>query len=158
MPALVRTPCFPVFSCGGSGLYFSLKKEQASRETGQGLIPKFALLEQSEIQEHWKRILERLESQFGQKPDLNGVLFIIGIRELGMLPEKKFTKEEKVSLMHIAVCKVLSYSGYYELNGMDQDGWPIWENRIPLPFVSVFEQETMLRRHVVEYFLNEQII
>jgi len=118
----------------------------------------FARLETVEIQENWKVIQERLETQFGQKPDLNGVLFIIGIRELGILPEKKFSKEEKVSLMHIAVCKVLSYSGYYELKGMDQDGWPVWENSIPLPFVSVFEQETMLRRHVVEYFIREQLI
>lgn len=118
----------------------------------------FARLETIEIQEIWKVIQERLETQFGQKPDLNGVLFIIGIRELGILPEKKFSKEEKVSLMHIAVCKVLSYSGYYELKGMDQDGWPVWENSIPLPFVSVFEQETMLRRHVVEYFIREQLI
>jgi hypothetical protein len=115
-------------------------------------------LETAEIQSYWKQIQEQLESRFGQKPDMNGVLFIIGIRELGQLPEKNFSKEEKVSLMHIAVCKVLSYSGYYELTGMDQDGWPIWENRIPLPFVSVFEQETMLRRHVVEYFINEQLI
>jgi len=118
----------------------------------------FAILETVEIQENWKVIQERLETQFGQKPDLNGVLTIIGIRELGILPEKKFSKEEKVSLMHIAVCKVLSYSGYYELKGMDQDGWPVWENSIPLPFVSVFEQETMLRRHVVEYFIREQLI
>jgi hypothetical protein len=124
----------------------------------RGAIPKFAALETAEIQSYWKQIQEQLESRFGQKPDMNGVLFIIGIRELGQLPEKKFSKEEKVSLMHIAVCKVLSYSGYYELTGMDQDGWPIWENRIPLPFVSVFEQETMLRRHVVEYFINEQLI
>ncbi len=115
-------------------------------------------MENAEVLAYWKIIQERLEEQFGQKPDLNGVLFIIGVRELGIIPEKKFSKEEKVSLMHIAVCKVLSFSGYYELSGMDQDGWPVWENRIPLPFVSVFEQETMLRRHVVEYFISEQLL
>lgn len=115
-------------------------------------------METSDILQYWAKIQLQLEAQFGQKPDMNGVLFLIGVRELGQLPEKKFSKEEKVSLMHIAVCKVLSYSGYYELNGMDQDGWPVWENRISLPSISVFEQETLLRRHVVEYFINEQLI
>ncbi len=117
----------------------------------------FALVEQ-ETRERWQQVVARLEKQFGQKPDLNAILFLIGIRELGALPEKNFSKEEKVNLMHIAVCKLLSYSGFYTLNGMDQDGWPVWEKAIPLPNISLFEQETMLRQHVVEYFERENLL
>mgnify|MGYP006199939895 FL=1 len=29
--------------------------------------------------------------------------------------------------MHIATCKVLSYSGFYLLDGKDAEGWPHWE-------------------------------
>ena len=65
---------------------------------------------------------------------------------------KKFTKEEKVDLMHIAVCKLLSQSGYYELEGIDQDGWPHWKLLKKPPFINMFEQEQYLRHHVVEYF------
>jgi hypothetical protein len=112
---------------------------------------------ENDIRSKWNEILRRLESQFGQKPDLNGVLFLIGIRELGQLPEKKFSKEEKVNLMHIAVCKILSYSGFYSLSGMDQDGWPVWEKQIALPNLPILEQETMLRRHIVEYYDREEL-
>ena len=60
--------------------------------------------------------------RFGKKPDLESVLFLIGIQELGDI-RKKFSKEQKQDLMHIAVCTVFSTSGYYELSGADEDGW-----------------------------------
>ena len=56
--------------------------------------------------------------------------------------------------MHIAVCKLLSQSGYYELEGVDQDGWPHWKLVKQLPFINMFEQEVYLRHHIVEYFEN----
>ncbi len=69
---------------------------------------------QIEIKEKWLRVVNFVEEHFDKKPDLNAVLFLIGIRELGQLSEKAFTKEEKTRLMHIGNCRVLSYSGYYE--------------------------------------------
>jgi hypothetical protein len=41
---------------------------------------------------------------------------------------------------------------------VDQDGWPLWEKAIPLPNISIFEQESMLRQHVVEYFERENLL
>ncbi|MEY4002141.1 MAG: hypothetical protein RIT07_183 [Bacteroidota bacterium] len=102
--------------------------------------------------------MDFFEKKFDKKPDLNAILFIIGIRELGELPEKNFTKEEKTYLMHMANCKLFSYSGYYQLNGIDSKGWPVWENLKPLPNLTLFEQENMLRQHIVEYFEKEEII
>ncbi|MBO6517339.1 MAG: hypothetical protein JJ975_12395 [Bacteroidia bacterium] len=108
------------------------------------------------ITEKWKFILSRLEQQFGKKLDMNAVLLIIGIRELGSLKDS-FTKEEKVRLMHIAVCRLFSKSGYYELVGVNYKGWPQWKKVKDLPFVDVFEQETLLRHHIVSYFEDEEI-
>ena len=65
-----------------------------------------------EIQKKWQQVMSFFEKQFDKKADLNAMLFLIGIRELGEIPEKAFTKEEKTRLMHIANCKLLSYSGY----------------------------------------------
>ena len=59
--------------------------------------------------------------------------------------------------MHIATCKILSYSGYYEHVGTDQNGWPAWKNVIPLPNLGYLEQENLMRQHIVEYFENEEI-
>lgn len=99
----------------------------------------------------WKAIEEQLTDQFGNKPDLNKILLLIGIRELGKV-KKKFSKEEKVDLMHIAMCKLLSQSGHYELEGIDQDGWPHWKLVKKPAFINMFEQEEYLRHHIVEYF------
>lgn len=111
-----------------------------------------------EIGYEWKQVIQFFETTFQKRPDLNAALFLIGIRELGTLPEKKFSKDEKTHLMHIANCKILSYSGYYIHDGTDENGWPVWKNAKPLPQMSVFEQENLIRQHIIEYFKQEEII
>lgn len=113
---------------------------------------------QGEIKVKWNKIIAFFEENFNKKPDLNAILFIIGIRELGEIPEKNFSKEEKTHLMHIANCRVLSYSGYYELQGFNEKGWPVWEKNKPIPNLSLFEQENLLRQHIIEYFEQEEIL
>lgn len=78
----------------------------------------------------WQDIIAFIETRFGKRPDLDALLFIIGMRELGHLKESNFKKDDKVSLMHIATCKILSYSDHYELVGTDDDGWPHWKLKI----------------------------
>ena len=108
-----------------------------------------------ELDRSWHRLLLHIEKALGKKPkDLNGVLFLIGVQELGQ-GYKLFSKEEKQDLMHIAICKVLSLSGYYELEGLDREGWPHWRVIKRLPHFDLLEQEKMLKMHVIEYFENE---
>ncbi len=103
----------------------------------------------------WQELLHKLEEVVGKKPgDLKGVLFLIGVQELGK-GIKEFSKEEKQDLMHIAICKVLSYSGIYELEGLDEMGWPHWKLVKKLPHFDMLEQEKLLKMHVVEYFEKE---
>ena len=103
----------------------------------------------------WQGLLNKLEDVVGKKPtDLKSVLFLIGVQELGK-GVKTFTKEEKRDLMHIAICKVLSFSGFYELEGLDEMGWPHWKVKKKLPHFDILEQEKLLKMHVVEYFENE---
>lgn len=109
-------------------------------------------------QKIWQDILNFVQERFGKRPDMNALLFIIGMRELGRLQEKNFRKDDKVGLMHIATCKILSYSGHYELVGTDEDGWPHWELKNSLPDMSLLEQETYIREHIIEYFINENIL
>lgn len=103
----------------------------------------------------WSALLGSLEGMIGKKPkDLNAVLFLIGVQELGR-GRYVFSKEEKQDLMHIGICKVLSLSGYYALEGLDADGWPHWKIVKQLPNVSLGEQERLLKMHVIEYFERE---
>ena len=54
----------------------------------------------------WKSAIKQLEERFEQAMDLQSTLFLIGVQELGK-GFGKFSKKEKLDLMHIAVCKVL---------------------------------------------------
>lgn len=105
----------------------------------------------------WQELLGKLETAVGKKPvDLKSVLFLIGVQELGK-GSLCFTKEEKRDLIHIAICKVLSFAGFYELEGLDEDGWPHWKLKNKLPNFDVLEQEKLLKIHVIEYFEKEAI-
>jgi hypothetical protein len=108
-----------------------------------------------ELAKRWSTLLGLIEKNLGKKPkDLNGVLFLIGVQELGR-GYKNFSKEEKQDLMHIAICKVLSFSGYYELEGVDKEGWPHWKLIKKLPRFDLLEQEQLLKMSVLDYFLRE---
>ena len=103
----------------------------------------------------WQYLLDKLGKIIGKRPaDLKSVLFLIGVQELGK-GKKTFSKEEKRDLMHIAICKVLSYSGFYELEGLDENGWPHWKIKKKLPYFDILEQEKLLKMHVIEYFESE---
>ena len=108
-----------------------------------------------DLERQWQKTLGEVEKHIGRKPkDLNGVLFIIGVQELGK-GYHPFSKEEKQDLMHIGICRVLSTSGYYELDGADKDGWPHWKMIKKLPHFDLLEQEKLLKMHVIEYFETE---
>ena len=108
-----------------------------------------------ELQRNWASLLGYLKSVIGKRPrDLNAVLFLIGTQELGQ-GRRNFSKEEKQDLMHIGICKVLSYSGFYELEGTDEEGWPHWRPLKKLPHFDLLEQEKLLKMHVLEYFQKE---
>ena len=115
------------------------------------------MIEESDNLEHrWTQLRAFMMKQFGKKPDLNAILFLIGIQELGK-GITDFTKEEKQDLMHIATSKVFSLSGFYELERIDEDGWPHYKLVKELPAGHLKAQERMLKWHIVEYFdqLNE---
>jgi hypothetical protein len=108
-----------------------------------------------ELQKTWSLLMAQVESMVGTRPkDLNAILFLIGVQELGK-GKRVFSKEEKQDLMHIGICKVLSLSGYYELEGLDEEGWPHWKMDRKLPHFDLLEQEKLLKMHVIEYFETE---
>ncbi|MCZ2338834.1 MAG: hypothetical protein LC127_11755, partial [Chitinophagales bacterium] len=85
-------------------------------------------------------------------PDLETVLFLIGVQELGQLPKEKFTKEEKQDLMHIAVCTLLEPEGFYRFEGKDGDGWPHWKELKPFNIKGADNQEAYLIDKIIQYF------
>ncbi|MDW3645661.1 MAG: hypothetical protein R8P61_01195 [Bacteroidia bacterium] len=109
-----------------------------------------------DVNSRWALFEEQVQEHFGKQMNLESILFFIGVRELGERP-RPFTKEEKVDLMHIAICRLLSQSGYYKLSHLDQDGWPHWDLLKPLPHQDIFSQEYLLREHILVYADEESL-
>jgi hypothetical protein len=110
-------------------------------------------MEDWELEFEWLQVRHLVKDTLGREslPDLNAILFLIGIQELGRW-SAKFTKEEKQDLMHIAVCSLLSYDGYYRFIGRDTDGWPHYEAIKPFGEKGVKPQEEYLKGKVIQYF------
>ncbi len=104
-----------------------------------------------DLQQRWWTLEAKLVERFGKKPDLETVLFLIGMQETGIIREK-ITKEQKQDLMHVAVCSLLSPSGYYELESKDEDGWPHFRQLKAMPDMDAIEQENFLKDHILLYF------
>lgn len=99
----------------------------------------------------WQALLQYLEGKFSKRPDMNGILFLVGLNVLGLGPQD-FSKEQKQDLMHIAVCELLSFSEFYEFAGRDDQGWPHYRILRSPQGMSLAEQEAVLRACAVEYF------
>ena len=123
------------------------------------LITYICLMQHTEedLQVRWLKLRIKLKEKFGIKPDMNGILMIIGVQELGQGPQD-FSKEQKQDLMHIAVCTILSASGYYVYDGHDEEGWPHFTQLKPLPELGLIEQENFLKDHALLYFQTQNFI
>ncbi len=104
----------------------------------------------------WQNLETQLLERFGKIPDLNAILLMIGIQELKN-HKTALTKEEKQDAMHVAVCTLLSNSGYYQREGYDEDGWPHFEQIKELPPYNLIEQENFLKDHVLFYMESQPI-
>ena len=106
---------------------------------------------QDDLQSRWWNLEAKLVERFGKKPDLETILFLIGMQETGIMKEK-ITKEQKQDLMHVAVCTLLMPGGFYEIERTDEEGWPHFRQLKPMPDMNAFEQENFLKDHILLYF------
>ena len=97
----------------------------------------------------WDRLRIKLKSRFKRRPDVKGIIFLIGHRELG-LPIAEFSKSEKQDLMHVGTCTLLARVGYYHFIAKDQDGWPHFEPAKNMPKLKSDDQEKLLKKLLTE--------
>ena len=87
----------------------------------------------------------------GDVLELDAIIYLIGVQELGQL-HRRFKKDQKLDLMHIAICTLLEPYGFYEYEGRDRDDWPHWKPMKKLPRLSQQEQEHLIKKAILEYF------
>lgn len=109
------------------------------------------------LQEDWFAVRRIIKTRFDKRPDINAILFLIGINEVGIVKET-YEKEEKQDLMHVAICRLFESQGYYQYTHTDPEGWPHFEIIKPLPNIHLKEQENWLKQTIVEYFREKEYI
>lgn len=107
----------------------------------------------------WEQLVTILSDKFadGDTLDLDAIIYLIGVQELGQF-NKKFKKDEKVNLMHIAICRLLEPFGYYEFEYFDEEGWPHFTIKEELPPLKAGEQSILMKGAIVDYFLEKGLI
>ena len=112
-----------------------------------------------QLKERWDLVVSKLSNQFadGDTLDLDAIIYLIGVQELGQL-DRAFKKDQKLDLMHIAICKLLLPYGYYELDFVDNDGWPHYKTIAELPNLKAGEQSVLMKEAIVNYFVETEYI
>jgi hypothetical protein len=112
-----------------------------------------------QLKQRWGTVVEKLSTQFadGDILDLDAIIYLIGVQELGQL-HREYKKEDKISLMHIAICKLLEPYGYYEFDYFDDNGWPHYITKEELPHLKAGEQSVLMKEAIVNYFLEAEFI
>jgi hypothetical protein len=105
------------------------------------------------LKEKWDFLVEKLTEKFseGEELNLDGIIYLIGVQELGQ-GYREFKKDEKVNLMHIAICKLLEPYGYYEFDFFDEEGWPHYKIVTELPNLKPGEQTILMKESILSYF------
>ena len=105
------------------------------------------------LKDKWDYLVKKLTQQFseGDVLNLDGIIYLIGVQELGQ-GKRQFKKDEKVNLMHIAICKLLEPYGYYEFDFFDKDGWPHYKIVTDLPNLKPGEQAVLMKEAIIHYF------
>lgn len=111
------------------------------------------------LKSRWTELHQKLSTQFaeGEPLELDAIIYLVGVQELGQL-HRKFKKDDKLDLMHIAICRLLEPLGYYAFDYYDDDGWPHYNFLDHLPPLKAGEQSVMMKEALVNYFLEKEYI
>lgn len=108
--------------------------------------------------ELWKKVEQFFEENFETEKNVpvETILFLVGVQELGS-GKQKYTKDDKVNLVHIAVCRLLEPFGYYKFTEYDDDGFPHFQEIQPLPELKPNEQQILMKKAIIQYFIDEHL-
>ncbi|OFY86010.1 MAG: hypothetical protein A3K10_14330 [Bacteroidetes bacterium RIFCSPLOWO2_12_FULL_31_6] len=101
----------------------------------------------------WVKVQLFVRKRFDEVLDVQTILYIIGLQELGM-NHQSLRKEQKIDVIHIGVCSVLLPLGYYQKIGFDDDGWPHFKNIKKLPNEIVGEQQDVFMKKAIINYLR----
>ncbi len=105
----------------------------------------------------WERLQEKLKTRFDSEMDVDAILYMIGLQELGK-PFHRYKKDQKLEIMHVAICTLMEPFGFYEYEGRDEEGWPHWKLKENLPHLNAKQQNNLMVGAIIDYFKKEDFI
>lgn len=108
--------------------------------------------------ELWQEVEQFFQDTFDTEkhPQIDTILFLIGVQELGS-GKQDYTKDDKLNMLHIAVCRLLEPFGYYRFTHYDDDGYPHFDETEKLPDLKPNEQQLLMKKAVIQYFIDEEL-
>ena len=106
----------------------------------------------------WEEVEQFFVENFDtdKHPQIDTILFLIGVQELGS-GQQKYTKDDKVNILHIAVCRLLEPFGYYRFSHYDDDGYPHFDEVENLQELKPNEQQILMKKAIIQYFIDEEL-
>lgn len=111
------------------------------------------------LKSQWEQLTKKLSAQFadGDELELDAIIYLIGVQEKADV-HTKYKKDDKINLMHIAICRLLEPYGYYEFDFVDEEGWPHYKVLEQLPPLKAGEQSVLMKEAIVQYFVEKKYI
>lgn len=110
-----------------------------------------------DVELRFQKVKNELEKEFGEGMDVQSILFMIGVNELGV-GYRDFSKSEKTDVLHIAVCTILEPYGYYEFEKRDEENWPHFNLVKQLPPINDREQQHLIKEAITDYFIQNEYV
>ena len=89
--------------------------------------------EGSGLEARWAQLQQWALRHYGRIPDVQGLLFLIGLRELGQGYVPDLDKRRKEHIVMEGIYCALAALGHYARVGIEGNGHWIWEPRAALP-------------------------
>jgi hypothetical protein len=105
----------------------------------------------------FQKLIACLKPTFEMDLDLTALIYLIGLNEAGF-GFRVYSKQEKMDLMHVAICTLLAPGGYYEFSHRDDQNWPHFTAVQPLPTLNEKEQKHVLKEAVIDYFIEKEYV
>jgi hypothetical protein len=106
-----------------------------------------------DLEQDWTEVKFFFDTKFGGETDLDTIIYLIGVNELGK-GIQKFKKHEKMDIIHIGVCTLLGKYGFYEFEGLDSEGWPHFLLKEELPPLKPGQQSFLMKQAIIEYYFE----
>jgi hypothetical protein len=106
-------------------------------------------------EESWDTMVFEVSKRFSVTADFDFMLFIIGIQEYGQ-GMRDYSRQEKMDLINLAKCTLLSQTGHLERVDCDEAGWPQFKEIKNIAALTSNYQNALLKRAAFDY-LNRQL-